>query len=87
MTDKQEFSAEVSEAIWAKTLGEEMLKYLKSHDPDVAKRATHAATEVLGQIKEILDDASVDDAECFQRIEKIVDAFHEAGIHTSRHDW
>ena len=87
MTDGQEFLAEVSEAIWAKTLGEEMLKYLKSHDLDVAKRTTHAAMEVLGRIKEILDDESVDDAECFQRIEEIVDAFHEAGIYTSRHDW
>lgn len=64
-----------------------MLKYLKSQGPDVAKRVTHTAMEVLGQIKEILDNDSVDDVECFQRIEKIVDAFHEAGIYTSRHDW
>ena len=36
-------------------------------------------------IKEILDDEALDDPTCFQRIDAIVSAWHEAGLETDRH--
>lgn len=41
--------------------------------------------QLLRRIKEILDDEALDDPTCFQRIDAIVSAWHEAGLETDRH--
>ena len=44
-----------------------------------------SAISLLRQIKEILDDDTLDDPTCFQRIDAIVTAFQDAGLSTRRH--
>ncbi len=41
----------------------------------------------LLQIKEILDDDSLNDKDCFMKIESIVSIFEALGTTTSRHDF
>ena len=41
---------------------------------------------VLSEIKQVLDDPSLDDPECFYRIDSIVDVFYQAGLSTRRHE-
>ena len=44
--------------------------------------------KTLVKIKEILDDETLDDKECFYKIERIVRAFEESGSNGgSRHDF
>lgn len=55
---------------------------------DVTAVAEMKCYQVLREIREILDDRSFDDTECFDRIEKIVRAFEKAGSNAgSRHDF
>ncbi len=84
--DKNDCSV-VSEALWAKCIGQEVLKYVKSRGVDVDRRVHDEAVELLEKIRAILDDDSLSDPECFHRIDAMVDAFHTAGISTTRHDW
>ncbi len=77
----------VSEALWAKSIGREILKFVKSRGVDVDQSIHDEAVALLEQIKAILDDDSLPDPECFRRIDAIVDAVQGAGIPTTRHDW
>ena len=77
----------VSEALWARTMGQEILKFVKSRGVDVDQRIHDEAVAQLEQVKAILDDDSLADPACFHRIDAIVDAFQSAGISTARHDW
>lgn len=77
----------IAESIWAKAIGQEVLKFIKNCGEDINQKVYGEALVLLGQIKAILDDDTLDDPECFHRIDAIVDAFHEAGIPTSRHNW
>lgn len=77
----------VSEHLWAKIIGQEVLKFAKDESIDRGQQVDGAAVKLLERIKAILDDDALDDPECFGQIEAVVDAFHEAGIPTSRHDW
>ena len=45
------------------------------------------AVKALQNIKKILDDDSLKDPECFQRIEKIVGELEDIGTSTTRHDF
>ena len=50
--------------------------------------AQEAAFQALRDIREVLDDDSLDDASCFQRIEKIVTIFEALGPGGgTRHDF
>ncbi len=84
--DKNDRSV-VSEALWAKTIGQEVLKYVKSRGVEMDRRVHDEAVELLEKIKAILDDDSLPDPECFRRIDAMVDAFQTAGVPTARHDW
>jgi len=45
------------------------------------------ALETLEKIQHVMNDESLEDPECFQKIEKIVEIFHTKGIQNTRHDW
>ncbi len=77
----------VQESLWAKSMGREILKFVKSRGVNVDQSIHDEAVALLEQIKAILDDDSLADPECFHRIDAIVDAFQNAGISTARHDW
>ena len=74
-----------SEALLAQAVGREVLKCIRPER--LAASANSDAVQVLDQIQSILDDDSLDDPECFQKIEAIVAAFHRYGLPTARHDF
>lgn len=87
MQEPQVFEPTVSEELYARALGWEMLKFARAYgEHDLARHLDTEATSVLGRIQTILDDDTLDAPQCFQRIEAIVDAFHAAGLSTRRHD-
>jgi len=77
------------EELAAQVIGLEVLKYLK--DAEILKglelKTESKALQILEEIRHILDDNSLDDAECFKRIEAIVKVMEANGIQTTRHDW
>ncbi len=77
----------VQESLWARAMGQEVLKFVKSRGVDMGQSVQNEAVELLEKIRAILDDDSLADPACFQRIDAIVDAFQNAGISTARHDW
>ncbi len=86
--DEQNYMRTVPEALYAKAIGKQVMDFVRSGDPKkFAEQADSEAVLILEKIRAILDDLSLDDPECFQKIEAIVDVFHAAGISTVRHDW
>lgn len=80
-------SYSILDGMFAKALAQEILQYIDLVDHEVlAERVNRNAIELLERIKDILDDPDLNDAECFYRIDAIVDAFHEAGLSTGRHE-
>lgn len=69
----------------AMAIGREVLAHF---NPQTLLREMQSdAVNVLEEIKQILDDDSLDDPECFHKIEAIVTAFHRHGLLTARHDF
>ncbi len=60
---------------------------LRSPDCAFSEFIEKKCYQALQKIKVILDDDSLDDPECFMRIEEIVCALEELGCPTSRHDF
>ncbi len=85
MDDSRELT--VQESLWAKSMGQEILKFVKSRGVEMDQRVHDEAVELLEKTKTILDDDSLSDPECFYRIDAMVDAFQTAGVPTARHDW
>ena len=77
------------EELAAQVIGLEAMRYLKQTETirSIARETEKKAIEVLEEIRRVLDDDSLEDSECFQRIEAILTALENAGIFTSRHDW
>lgn len=75
---------ELSRAILAKGLGEYLLNYLEEKPYCEENLVEKECAWILVQIKEALDDESLDDFYC---LDKIVDIFHAAGLSTTRHDF
>ena len=69
----------------AVAISREVLSHLDCEN--LTQRVQCEAVKLLETIRHILDDNSLDDAECFHRIEAIVSAFHQHGVSTSRHDF
>ena len=70
----------------AKAIGDFVMRYLDTLSrEEIAALAERNAVALLGQIKEILDDPTLDDPACFQRIDAIVTAWWDAGLATKRH--
>ena len=56
--------------------------------PGMVRYLENRCFEVLGRIREILTDDTLDDPECFQRIEKIVCELESIGVDCGpRHDF
>lgn len=77
------------EELAVKAIGLEVMRYLKQEETiqKVARETEKRAIEVLEEIRRILNDDSLEDPECFQRIEAILTVLEEAGLFTTRHDW
>ncbi len=77
------------EELTAQELGYEVLKYLKETGDlkELERKTETKALQVLEEIRRVLNDDSLDDPACFQRIEAIVNTLEANGVHTTRHDW
>lgn len=79
----------IGEELYARAIGWMVLQHLKEENvlKSVPKMMENNALQILHKIKQILDDDSLDDQECFEQIEQIVETFLANGIQTTRHDW
>ena len=69
---------------WA--VGNAVTQYLDKLGPgELAQVINSQAMKLIQQIREILDDDTLDDEACFRRIDALVTAFYKAGLYTSRH--
>lgn len=83
-------SLSITEELYVQYLGWEVLRYLKREEGKLLslyREVDSEALRVLEEIRSVLDDDTLDDPDCFKRIEAIVKAFHTHEISTSRHDW
>ena len=78
----------IAKQIYAQALGSLLLSYLDAQGcPPLPDTVETRALAAISNIKAILDDEALNDADCCQRIEAIVREFHANGLDTSRHDW
>ena len=76
----------VSEELYARAIGHKLIKWAKEYDPDLLLQQINTdAVLLLKEIQCILNDETLDDPDCFYRIDAIVSAFHCAGLSTTRH--
>ena len=77
---------QTAKQLCANAIGNYIITYLDClSDEAIAHMTELCAVQLLRRIKEILDDEALDDPTCFQRIDAIVSAWHEAGLETDRH--
>ncbi len=78
----------MKDELYARAIGWEVLEYLrKEHPGSVADEIEGDALCILEKIRTVLNDDTLDDPECFERIDAIVRIFYANGISTDRHDW
>lgn len=76
----------ISEELFARAIGREVLNYVKNYSlHPMARQVNTEAVLLIQEILDILDDASLDDPECFDRVDRLVHAFHSRGLLTTRH--
>lgn len=79
---------DLSRAMYEKAIGKVVVDYLQSLvTGELPSLAESSALQLIANIKAILDDDSLEDPQCFYRIDALVDAFHAANVITSRHDF
>ena len=77
---------QTAKQLCANAIGNYIITYLDClSDEAIANMTELCAVQLLRRITEILDDEAPDDPTCFQRIDAIVSAWHEAGPETDRH--
>lgn len=80
-------NTEIPKALYDKTLEQLVMTYVSTLSAEeLAPRLNAEAMNLLSEIKAILDDDTLEDPECFRRIDAIVNAFWAKGIYTPRHD-
>lgn len=79
----------LQEELAARAIGTEAVKYLCQEETlqKITAEVNSQALRTLEKIREILNDDSLSDPECFHRIEAVVNALESSGIDTTRHDW
>lgn len=79
----------IQEELAVQAIGSESLEYLKqAWTPQrLAQEAEKRAVNILGDILHALNDDTLEDPDCFHRIEVILNALEENGIYTTRHDF
>ena len=77
------------EELTAEAIGLEAMRYLKKGETiqRIARETERSAIEVLEKIRQVLNDDTLEDPQCFMRIDAIVTALGDHGIYTRRHDW
>ncbi len=71
----------IPEEYYIKVIGKAMLDYAKDYDiHEAVHQMESAELELIGQIRDILNNDTLADPDCFYRIEALVDAFADAGL-------
>lgn len=85
----EKFELTAQEELAAEAIGLEVMRYLKREETvkRIVAEADSKAMRALEGIRRILNDDSLEDPECFQRIESILTALEDYGVFTNRHDW
>ena len=79
---------DLSRAMYENAIGKLVVNYLESLGTvELPSLAESSALKLIAEIKAVLDDDSLEDPECFQRIEAILTALEDHGVFTTRHDW
>lgn len=77
---------QTAKQLCANAIGNYIITYLDClSDEAIANMTELCAVQLLRRITEILDDEAPDDPTCFQRIDAIVSAWHDAGLSSDRH--
>ena len=78
---------EIAQALYEKAAVELAVSCMEKLRPDdLIPLIESEAIDLLSQIKTILETDTMEDPECFRRIDEIVCAFWRKGIYTPRHD-
>lgn len=81
-------NSEIPKALYDKTLEQLVMTYVSNLSAEeVVSKLNAEAMDLLADVLAILDDDTLEDPECFRRIDEIVSAFWAKGIYTPRHDW
>lgn len=83
MATEKEFQPMISERLWAMAVGETVLKVAKNQS--WLEQVESKAIRLLGELQLVLDDRSLDDATCLQRMDQVLEKWHGAGLDTARH--
>lgn len=85
----EDITLTAQEELAAEAIGLEVMRFLKREETArrIARETEKKAIEALEEIRRVLDDDSLEDPECFRRIDAIVSALDSHGIYTHRHDW
>lgn len=85
----EDITLTAQEELAAEAIGLEAMRYLKQEETirRIARETEKKAMEVLEEIRRVLNDDSLEDPECFSRIDAIVTALDDHGMYTHRHDW
>ena len=76
----------IEERLYAQELGWEVLRCAKELNvQELARKVDSEAIALIKEIKTILDDRTLDDPDCFLRIDAIVRVFHKYDLPTDRH--
>ena len=77
------------EELAAEAIGLEAMRYLKQTETirKIARETEKKAMEALEEIRRVLNDDSLEDPECFQRIDAIVDLYNDNHMYTPRQDF
>ena len=79
---------DLSRTMYENAIGKLVVNYLESLGTvELPALAESSALKLIAEIKAVLDDDSLEDPECFQRIEAILTALEDHGVFTTRHDW
>jgi hypothetical protein len=83
-------SLPIAESLYAQILGWELLNHLKDEESNFSRRIDEIdsrALRILEEVRAILNDDTLDDPECLERIDRIVSLYYKNDIDTSRHNW
>ena len=77
---------QLAEAFYSRVIGKEIVNWVKEYEPQLlAEKTESEAIALIKKIKRILDDETLNDSDCYLRIDEIVSAFCQAGLDTDRH--
>ena len=85
-SDNNEMKAQ--EELTALVIGQAFLNQMKNHGvmQDILAAVDSHAMRILEEIVQTLDDETLDDPECFKKIEKILTVLESNWLGSTRHD-